>query len=172
MKRLPFACFTLLFCFTLMACGVSQKDVDAAYEQGKQDAYQVAYEDGYEVGYSDGCEETRQKAYDDGFRDGEKEGFKSGQEIRDTFLEKQEEAAYWKGYAEAAQSDTASYDYGYSNGHYDGYREARQEYQDKLTEEDAYWEGYEACYDELYEDGKTYEDGFEAGRDYQRTHGD
>ena len=87
--------FAILLCsislITLISCGYSQTDVDAARKEG--------YDSGYKVGHDEGFDEGYDKGYDAGYDKGHEDDYDAG---------------YDKGHEDG-------YDAGYDKGHEDGY---------------------------------------------------
>ena len=124
------------FFFLLPAAGcVSQQDVDAAYERGKNEVYQAAYQKGYDAG--------KEKGYDEGKEAGEESGYDKGYETGYNDA--------WGGFNYLSSNYGSNYAAGYADGFSEGYiayeRElyARaddgEQYLNDIREE-AYWDGY------------------------------
>lgn len=86
MNKLFPAVLSLCLCASLLSgCGLSQDDLDEAWEDGHAYGYESGYytghEDGYDDGYDDGYFEAESKHEDDyaeGYNDGNNDGYYAG----------------------------------------------------------------------------------------------
>ncbi|WP_137792038.1 Yae1 family protein [Bacillus sp. E(2018)] len=70
----------MLLFLVFLETGCSDKAINAAFEEGKQEGY----DEGYEMGYDEGLEENKgsghEEGYNEGFEKGKEEGFELGHE--------------------------------------------------------------------------------------------
>lgn len=82
MKKLFLFVLCVCLCVSLLSgCGISQDDLDEAWEDGHVYGYESGYEAGYDEGYREAeseCEDNDEDNYMEGYNSGYEEGYQAG----------------------------------------------------------------------------------------------